>query len=140
VALLVRWLREDLLDVAGPDHATRCALYDWVVAELPAREQQCPHRIRLVQTLLENQRDALLALAAGLDQELAAVAAEFSVPVATVRSILLAQALPLMQSQRWQRPAAFWQQLGALRAVARSRGGGSVGVVRASRVIENLNS
>src|SRR5262249_45346933 len=27
VALLVRWLREDILAVAGPDHATRAALY-----------------------------------------------------------------------------------------------------------------
>ena len=31
VALLQSWLREDILSVAGPDHASRVALYDFVV-------------------------------------------------------------------------------------------------------------
>jgi hypothetical protein len=140
VALLVRWLREDILAVAGPDHATRCVLYDWVVAELRLREDQSPHRTRPVRALLENQRDALLAFAADLDQELAALAAEFAVPVATVRSVLRLQALPGVAPERWQRQAVLWQQLGerywplqeAVAAVA-------AGVVRASSVIENLN-
>jgi len=141
VALLVRWLREDILAVAGPDHATRCALYDWVVAELRAREPQCPHRVRPVRTLLENQREALLAFAAALDRDLTAVAEEFAVPVAMVRSVLQAQALPGGQPQRWQRQAALWQQVGERygplhEAVA----GVASGVVRASSVIENLNS
>jgi hypothetical protein len=141
VALLVRWLREDILAVAGPDYATRCVLYDWVVAELQAREEQCPHRIRPLRTLLENQREALLAFAAALDQELTVLADEFAVPVATVRSILATQALPDGERRRWQRQAGHWQHLGtrywplqeAVAAVA-------AGVVRASSVIENLNS
>jgi hypothetical protein len=138
VALLVRWLREDILAVAGPDPASRAALYDWVVAELRAREAQCPHRLRPLRTLLENQRDALLAFAVALDQDLAALAEEFAVPVATVRSILQTQALPGGEAQRWQRQAWLWKQLGgrywplreAVVAVA-------AGVVRASSVIEN---
>jgi hypothetical protein len=141
VALLVRWLREDILTVAGPDYATRVALYDWVVAELRAREPQGPQRLRPVRTLLENQRDALLAFAAALDQELATLATEFAVPVALVRGILQAQALPAGKPLRWQRQAEHWQQLGARywplhEAVAAT----AVGVVRASSVIENLNS
>src|SRR5262249_31248499 len=141
VGLLVRWLREDILAVAGPDHATRCALYDWVVTELRAREAQCPHRLQPVRTLLEKQRDALLAFAAALDQDLAAVAQALAVPVATVRSMLQAQALPGAEPQRWQRQAELWQQLGARywplqEAVAAV----AAGVVRASSVIENLNS
>ena len=36
VALLVDWLRYDILTVAGPCHADRCVLYDFVVAELQA--------------------------------------------------------------------------------------------------------
>ena len=141
VAVLVRWLREDILAVAGPDLTTRGALYDWVVAELRAREAQCPHRLRPVRTLLENQRDVLLAFAAALDQELAALAEVFAVPVALVRSMLQAQALPAGQPQRWQRQAELWQHLGARywplhEAVAAV----ATGVVRASSVIENLNS
>jgi hypothetical protein len=141
VAVLVRWLREDILAVAGPDYATRVALYDWVVAELRAREAQGPQSIRPVRTLLENQRDALLAFAAALDQELGTLAAEFAVPIALVRGLLQAQALPAGNPQRWQRQAEHWQQLGtrywplheAVVALA-------AGVVRASSVIENLNS
>ena len=141
VALLVRWLREDILSVAGPDHATRVALYDWVVAELRTREPHWPQRLRPVRTLLENQRDSLLAFAAALDQELTALAAEFAVPVAQVRALLEARAWPATAASHWQRQAELWRQLGtrywplheAVTAVAGR-------VVRASSVIENLNS
>jgi hypothetical protein len=37
VATLVGWLRHDLLAVAGPCRAERCALYDFIVAERQAR-------------------------------------------------------------------------------------------------------
>lgn len=141
VALLVRWLREDILGVAGPDHESRCALYDWVVAELRLREEQCPHRIRPVRTLLENQRDTLLAFAAGLDQELAVLAEAFAVPVATVRSILQLQALPDGASQRWRRQAELWRQGGERYwPLQKTVAAVAAGVVRASSVIENLNS
>jgi hypothetical protein len=141
VALLVRWLREDILAVAGPDQATRVELYDWVVAELRAREAQGPQRIRPVRTFLENQRDALLAFAGALDQDLTALAAEFAVPVATVRSVLQTQALPDTAALRWRQQARLWEQLGARywplqEAVAVV----AAGVTRASSVIENLNS
>src|SRR5208337_3599357 len=56
VALLARWLRDDILSVAGPEYAIRRDLFDFVVAELRARESACPHRIRPVRTLLEKQR------------------------------------------------------------------------------------
>ena len=45
VAVLADWLRRDILSLAGADYATRCELYDFVVAELRAREPLCPHRI-----------------------------------------------------------------------------------------------
>ena len=80
VAALIGWLRQDVLAVPGPDYASRCALYDWIVAELRTREAQCPHRIRPVRCLLENQRDHLLAFAKQLDQDLEALAEEFLVP------------------------------------------------------------
>ena len=57
VALLARWLRDDILSVAGPEYAIRRDLLDFVVAELP--RVACPHRIRPVRTLLEKQRDNL---------------------------------------------------------------------------------
>lgn len=141
VAVLVRWLREDILSVVGPDHASRCALYDWVVAELRVREEQCPHRIRPVRTLLANQREALLAFAAGLDEELSALAREFAVPVATVRAVLQTQALPATRPQRWQQEGVLWRQLGQrYQPLREAVATVASGVVRASSVIENLNS
>ena len=141
VATLVGWLRRDILAVAGPSHAERCALYDFVVAELRARAPQCPHRLGPVCTYLENQRDAVLAFAAALDADLAAVAADCQVPVAVVRAVLHVQALDVRDSRRWPAEAALRQQLrgrfyelsAAVAAVAR-------GTVRASSVVENLNS
>ncbi len=141
VALLARWLRDDILSVAGPEHALRRDLFDFVVAELRARESACPHRIRPVRTLLENQRDNLLAFAVELDQELAALAQQWQIPVTTAREVLQVQSLPMWDPKRWRREAA-------LRATLRRRYHGvsaavqelSDRVVRASSLVENLNS
>ena len=83
----------------------------------------------------------MLAFAAALDEDLAVLAEEFAVPVATVRAILQTHALPATAAPRWQQEAVWWRQLrdryGPLReAVATA----AAGVVRASSVIENLNS
>jgi hypothetical protein len=141
VALLARWLRHDVLAVAGPDHATRCGLFDFIVAELEARQPLCPHRIGPLVRLLKNQRDDLLAFAAELDGQLAALAQEYQVAPAAVRQLLLLQALDAHTPARWQREAELRRRLGsrffalhqAVVAVADQ-------VVRASSVIENLNS
>ena len=94
VALLARWLRHDILSVAGPEHAIRRDLLDFVVAELRAREPACPHRLRPVRALLENQRDNLLAFAMELDRDLAALAREWQISVTTAREVLQVQSLP----------------------------------------------
>ena len=59
MALLARWLRNDILPIAGSEYAIRRDLLDFVVAELRARESACPQRIGPGRTLLENQRDKL---------------------------------------------------------------------------------
>ena len=141
VATLRDWLRQDILAVAGPDYAERCALYDFVVAELRARAPLCPHRLGPLCTYLANQRDAVLAFAQQLDADLGAVAADFQVPAAVVRAVLHVQELDVWDHRRWPREAALRQQLrgrffelsAAVAAVAR-------GTVRASSVVENLNS
>lgn len=141
VAVLLAWLREDVLSLAGSDHATRRELFDFIVAELRRLEPRCPHRIGPVVRALANQRDDLLAFAAGLDKELEALAAEFQVPVETVRDVLNVEQLPLDDPSRWPREAALRSQLAgrhfALRAavveIARK-------TVRASSLVENLNS
>jgi hypothetical protein len=141
VATLYDWLRRDILALAGPDYPTRRALLDWVVAELRQREGQCPHRIGPVRRLLANQGADLLAFAAALDEELAALAGGWQVSVATVRQLLEMHQLAERNPRRWQREVALRQQLGrryhglsqAVQELSRR-------VVRASSLVENLNS
>jgi hypothetical protein len=141
VALLTRWLRFDIFAVSGLCYADRCALFDFVLAELKARADLCPHRLTPVCTLLTNHRDQLLAFAAQLDRDLANLAAEFQVPVDIVRQLLDLQGSDSRQPLRWQQEAVLRQRLRnpfhhlseAVRDVADQ-------VVRASSVIENINS
>lgn len=92
VSVLVAWLRDDIVAVAGPDHRTRCHLFDFVVAESEARQSRCPHRIGPVVRALRNQRDDLLAFARALDEQLVAVAREYEVPPELVREVLVVSA------------------------------------------------
>ena len=141
VAVLARWLGADVFAVSGLPYADRCALFDFVVAELQARAPQCPHRLGPVCTLLQNHRDQLLAFAWQLEQDLNDLAAEFEVPAAIVRELLDLQTLDKRQPLRWQKEAAlrehlrgrFYQIEQAVRALSKQ-------VVRASSIIENINS
>jgi hypothetical protein len=141
VATLVDWLRRDILALAGPCHAERLALYDFVLAELRARVAQCPHRLGPVCTYLANQRAAVLAFAQHLDANVAAVAADFQVPVAVARAVLAVQELDMRDRRRWPQEAALRQQLrGRFHALAEAVAAVARGTVRASSVVENLNS
>lgn len=141
MALLQSWLRNDILSVAGPDYPTRVALYDFVVAELQAREASGPKGIKQVRTLLQNHRPALLAFVVALAETLTAVAAGWEVPVAVVDELLQVQALPESNPCRWRREAVLRQQLrGRYYPLSRVVSAVAADVVRASSVAENLNS
>jgi hypothetical protein len=141
VATLIGWLRQDILAVRGPDYANRLALYNWLVDELRLREPRCPHKIRPVRCLLENQRDHLLAFAKQLDQDLHALAAENCVPVALVEEVRQVLSLPTSGLERWQREQVLWDRWGSRYGIVREGVTALLGqVVRASSVIENLNS
>jgi hypothetical protein len=141
VALLARWLREDVLALSGLSYDARRELYDFVVSELRVRQDGCPHRLGAACTTLENQRDALLAFAAALDRDLAAVAAEYQVPVDLAREALQVQVLSVHDVRRGPREAALRQALrGRCHAVGEAVAIVAAAVVRASSVVENVNS
>ena len=141
VAALIGWLRQDILAVPGPDYANRCALYDWIVAELRIREPLCPQKIRPVRCLLENQRDHLLAFAKQLDQDVLALAESYEIPVAVVEETRQLLSMPSSRPQRWQREKALWDRWGCRYGLLREAVAELLSnVVRASSVIENLNS
>jgi hypothetical protein len=141
VALLIGWLRHDVLAVAGPCHADRRLLYDFIVAELKSRASRCPHRLGPVCRRLENRRDDLLAFARVLDEQLEQLGQELHVGVAVLRQLLGVLA-------RDERDPRRWSEEGPLRARLRGRFHDvqaavatlARGTVRASSLVENLNS
>jgi hypothetical protein len=141
VATLIGWLRHDVLAVAGPCSADRRLLYDFVLAEWKSRAPLCPHRLGPVCRQLENQRDDLLAFAPVLDEKLEQLGQEFQVPAGLLRPLLSIQGRDDRDPRRWSEEAAirarlrgrFHEVQAAVAAVAR-------GTVRASSLVENLNS
>ncbi len=141
VSVLLGGLRDDIFTVAGPDHPTRCHLFDFVVAELDARAPRCPHRIGPAVRALRHQRDDLLAFAGALDEQLAAVANEYEVPPALVREVLAVSMSDERCPATWQRDAELHRRLGTrYRSLRNAVAPVAAGTVRASSVIENLNS
>jgi hypothetical protein len=141
VALLERWLHFDILALAGPAHADRLGLYDFILAELRARVPQAPTLLGALVTYLQGQRDDLLAFAAQLDRDFAALATAFAVAADLVRELFALQTLDLHNPRRWRRDAPVRRLLGAryyplCQAVDEVRRR----TVRASSLVENLNS
>jgi hypothetical protein len=140
VRTLLCWWQKDILAVAGTEAATRRQLHDWIVDELRQRESRCKS-IKSVRTLLENHTQELLAFAVQLDAELAQLAEQFEVSAELVREALAVQELDEARPSRWQREKQLWSQLGGKYARLRVEVEKlAAGVVRASSVIENLNS
>jgi hypothetical protein len=141
VALLVGWLRHDILTVAGPCYAERCQLYDFVVAELKARASKCPHRLEPICGALENQRDDLLAFARRLDEDLDQLGQELQIPAELARCMLETQSRDERDPRRWAEEAALRKQLrGRFHAVQFAVTAVAEETVRASSLVENLNS
>jgi hypothetical protein len=141
VQTLAGWLQHDILALVGPDTATRQALYDFVVAALQDLEAVDAKRLRPVRRALANQRDTLLAFATRLDQQLEALAQQFTVPTAWVRELLALQSLPRPTTAYWANATALHQllhdrffPLQQALAALRHR------FHRASSLVENLNS
>ncbi|HVH71921.1 MAG TPA: hypothetical protein VNB49_12510 [Candidatus Dormibacteraeota bacterium] len=142
VACLARWLHYEVFAVSGLPYEDREALFDFILSELQAREPLCRHRLGRLCSLLKNHRDQFLAFAAQLEQDLAQLASDFEAPVTIVRQVLDLQALEERQPRRWQKEAALRQQLGhrCFHRLQQAVHDVAAHVVRASSVIENINS
>jgi len=140
VRLLRDWLRHDVLAVAGPAHADRCALYDFILAELRTRVPSCPHRLNPIYRTLKNRRDDLLAFASVLDQRLDAIAAAFEAPPRCLRRLLGARSRDERDPRRWAEEAAVRERLGGrFHEACTAIDALIAGTVRASSLVENLN-
>ena len=141
VGVLVDWMDNDILSVAGPNLQERQKLYDFVVEQLRRLEPQCPHRIRPVRKMLENHRDHLLGFVGVLDDRLVDVAGRVNVELYLVHGICELQGWDKRKSAYWQRRAQLqhtlgqryhWIETAVIEAMS--------DVPRASSLVENLNS
>ena len=101
----------------------------------------CPHRLGPIYRLLKNRRDDLLAFARVLDEELGTIAAALEVPPECLRLLLRARSRDERDPRRWAEEAAARERLrdrfpGACAAIDAL----IAGTVRASSLVENLNS
>jgi hypothetical protein len=103
IIILVGWMSNDILSVAGPHLQARQELYDFVVEQLRCLEPRCSYRIRPVRIMLENHRDHLLGFVGVLDDRLVDVAHQFNVEPYLVHEICELQALDKRRSAYWQR-------------------------------------
>jgi hypothetical protein len=141
IAVLGRWLRHDIFAVSGLPYPDRCELFDFVLAELQMRAPLYPKQLDSICSLLKNHREQLLAFAAQLDQDLIRLAAQFEVSATVVRDLFDVQLLDDRQAKRWSKESVLRNQLRdrflplqkAVQNLAKR-------VVRASSVIENINS
>ena len=141
VALLLSWLRRDVLSLAGPSLSRRLELFDFVLVELMARRQQCEHRLGPVCSMLASGQEDLLGFCVRMDVEVADLAGYAKVSEAVVREMVLVQEMAQTDARRWRREGALRKHLGdryeALFELVEALRGG---VVRASSVVENVNS
>jgi len=141
IALLGRWLQQDVLAVAGEDLATRRELYGYIVAELAAREKLCAHRIGPVIRTLQEQREQLLAFVGVVDEELEDLAERLSVPLYLVREVCRLAAMDRNGCLYWQRRQQLQRKLGRRwREVEQGVAQVVSTVTRSSSAVENLNS
>jgi hypothetical protein len=141
VALLVGWMRHDILAVVGPIYSTRAPLYDFVLEELEVLQSQASHRIRPIVRTLRNGREDLLCFAQELDTRLAHLACDTHVAPHLIRALFDLQGHPYTDPKRGHKEASLQRKLGntfyplqqaILQIMADTR--------RASSVVENLNS
>jgi hypothetical protein len=140
VALLADWLSNDVLSLAGPPHAERIALFDFILAELQTRVPQAQTHLHKLVVYLSNQRDDLLAFTAELDGHFDALSKAFDVAPHLVRELFAVQTLDPKSTERWQRDATLRRDLGERYfLLCKAIEGIHRGTVRASSLVENLN-
>jgi hypothetical protein len=141
VHLLADWLHHDILCFSGPSALVRKELFDFVVAELRARQHLAFHRVEPLATALENQRDDLLAFAESLDLHLQKMAHDHQVSIDQVRKAFDLHRHDTSRARYWQLEAGVWTGLGAqYPEIKRKLLALKDQVFRASSIAENLNS
>jgi hypothetical protein len=141
IIILSQWLKNDILSVTGPDFPSRQELLKFVAAELETREIYCPHRIKPVRRLLELQGEDLLAFVKDIDLELGQLAISHGVDIYLVRQVFQLQGISTKTSNYWEKTEMFRHKIGGrFYQLQKDLEQLIKGTVRASSIVENLNS
>jgi hypothetical protein len=141
IKTLTGWLRQDVLELAGPGLAIRLKLFDFVTAELRAREHLDKKRIGKVRVALQNQRDDLLAFAGVLDGKLESIAQDNDVSTYLVRQVCGLQRKPTTSPLYWQGLCRLCSEMGDIcHVVFESVMQAMADTPRCGSMVENLNS
>jgi hypothetical protein len=138
---LYKWVQKDILCLTGPSYNDRIALLDFVVNELQLRESANPHRIGPVRKYLQINRDNLLAFVPLLDKRFNEIAVQHKIPLEEVVAVYQLAATPASCQRHWEKYANLYQRLKSKFYRVKEEVDQLLNnVVRASSVVENLNS
>ncbi len=141
IKILLYWLRNDILSLAGAECSERMELMNFIVEELELREDKAHKGIRAMRVSLSNQKNDLLAFARILDQKLADIAYKFQISLSKVRQVCLLMKKSLSKDVYWQRWNQVYQLLkGKFLPVKKAVESAMKSTPRASSLVENLNS
>ena len=141
VRTLSQWLGHGVLWLAGPEVVVRQEMFNFVAAELHRREHEDVRRIRPMRVALENQREALLALAKVLDDKIVAITQSHDTSEHLVRQVCLLH-------RKASRSTAYWKRWNWLRSkltdkfhlVFNAVANAMAHTPRCGALVENLNS
>ena len=141
LAILYRWLRNDILSLVGPSRADRQELLKFIVQELSSRESLCQHKIEPIRKYLENHSDNLLQFVPTMESYFYEIAQEFEVSLDDVLAIYQLKGLPSTSQKRWEQYTTLRARLGKRFYWIESMVNEILdSTVRANSLVENLNS
>jgi hypothetical protein len=141
IKILLYWLKNDILSLAGAEWSSRIELMNFIIEELELREDQAHKGIKALRVALSNQKSDLLAFAQVLDQKLANIAHKFQISLSKVRQVCLLMKKSLSTNVYWQRWNQLYQQLSEkFLPVTEAVESAMKSTPRASSLVENLNS
>lgn len=141
MAILFRWLKNDILSLVGPSYIDRQVLLKFIVEELRQREVMYPHKIEPVRKYLENHNNNLLEFVPIMEMCFYEIAQEFEVPLSAVLAMYQLKDLTSSSQKHWENYSVLQAQLGHKFYWVESMINEVLeGTVRANSLVENINS
>lgn len=138
--ILTDWLRHDILSLFGPDYATRCELFDFIVAELYSLEQGRT-KVIAIRKCLENHKLEFLAFAKDLELKIKEMSTRHEVSMTDLQAVIKAVGFDDYDFKKHQMMSDLWHKIGEKFLKIKTEVEELLSnTVRASSIVENTNS